>query len=311
MNRKRSWPLLAVFLLVAAFLVQCSDSQDDNSSSSSQNGREVAEGTEQLPSLPHQVHAATDSPTGQKLIADDVATGDSFGESVSLSGDTAVIGSPGDDYDDKGEYSGSAYIFIRAADGTWKQQAKLIAKQDYEYDFGYSVSLSGDTALIGLSDGFPFVFVRNGSNWTQQQKLTSKQGNGVISSSSVSISGDTALVGVPTCWEDDENGHSSSSGCAYMFVRNDSTWSLREMFTKPRLTISIFGSSSPIDPRPIGFGSSVSISGDTFFVGSESDSVYYLRGSWRLKNSPRTMARWANLLAARYPSAAIRPCLCT
>ena len=60
--------------------------------------------------------AAIDPAKVQKLLADDGDTGDSFGYSVAVDGDIAVIGAAGDD--DKGSSSGAAYIFIRAADGT-------------------------------------------------------------------------------------------------------------------------------------------------------------------------------------------------
>ncbi len=85
-----------------------------------------------------------------KLTAADGATGDFFGCSVAVDGDTAVIGAHGDD--DKGISSGSAYVFVRAADGTWSQQAKLTAVDGAEYefdDFGGSVAVSGSTAVIG------------------------------------------------------------------------------------------------------------------------------------------------------------------
>jgi hypothetical protein len=84
-----------------------------------------------------------------KLTAADGAAGDSFGSSVALSGDTAVIGAEYDD--DKGESSGSAYVFVRAANGTWSQQAKLTAADvtAARDKFGHSVAVSGDTAVIG------------------------------------------------------------------------------------------------------------------------------------------------------------------
>jgi hypothetical protein len=76
-----------------------------------------------------------------------VAPGDYFGISVSLDGDTALIGAYKDD--DKGVDSGSAYVFTRTGT-TWTQQAKLLASDGTEEDyFGLSVSLSTDTALIG------------------------------------------------------------------------------------------------------------------------------------------------------------------
>ena len=83
----------------------------------------------------------------QKLTAGDGESGDLFGSSVSMSADggTAMIGAF---YDDN--VAGSAYVFIRAADGTWSQQAKLTAA-DRADAFGCSVSLSADgcAALIG------------------------------------------------------------------------------------------------------------------------------------------------------------------
>ena len=82
-----------------------------------------------------------------KLTASDAAVDDLFGFSVSVSGDTAVIGAFHDD--DGGSDSGSAYVFTRSG-GAWTQQAKLTASDAAAEDFfGYSVSVSGDTAVIG------------------------------------------------------------------------------------------------------------------------------------------------------------------
>ena len=82
-----------------------------------------------------------------KLTASDAAASDYFGISVSVSGDTAVIGASGDD--DADASSGSAYVFVRSG-GVWTQQAKLAASDAAASDyFGHSVSVSGDTAVIG------------------------------------------------------------------------------------------------------------------------------------------------------------------
>ena len=92
--------------------------------------------------------AAINPATAQKLLAGDGAAVDLFGLSVSVSGDTAVIGAYGDD-----NYKGSAYVFVRAADGSWSQQAKLTAADGAAgYQFGGSVAVSEDTAVIG-ADG--------------------------------------------------------------------------------------------------------------------------------------------------------------
>ena len=84
-----------------------------------------------------------------KLLADDGAASDRFGNSVSVDGDTAVIGAEADD--DNGSWSGSAYVFMRIG-GVWTQQAKLLPTDGAEGDeFGVPVSLSGDTARIGAN----------------------------------------------------------------------------------------------------------------------------------------------------------------
>ena len=138
-----------------------------------------------------------------KLLASDAAADDSLGVSVSVSGDTAVIGADSDDHAG-GTNAGSAYVFVRSG-GIWTQQAKLAASDAASGDvFGCSVSLSDDTAVIGAfldshaagsGAGSAYVFVRSGGVWTQQAKLTaSDAAAGDYFGGPVSISGDTALI---------------------------------------------------------------------------------------------------------------------
>jgi hypothetical protein len=113
----------------------------------------------------------------QRLVANDGQTSDYFGLSVSVSGDTALVGAYGDD--DQGSGAGSAYVFVRS-NGIWTQQQKLLPSDGAAgHSFGWSVSLDGDTALVGApsdddsgsSSGSAYVFVRSAGVWTQQQKL--------------------------------------------------------------------------------------------------------------------------------------------
>ena len=150
-----------------------------------------------------------------KLTASDGAVRDYFGNSVSISGDYALIGAPSDD--DKGDYSGSAYMFKR--EGTiWIQQAKLTASDGAVYDhFGYSVSISGDYALIGAYrnnyTGSAYIFRREGNTWIQQRKLTATDGAYQdVFGVSVSISNDYIVVGA--CYDDDKG---TDSGSAYIY----------------------------------------------------------------------------------------------
>ena len=154
-----------------------------------------------------------------KLIASDGAAFDWFGHSVSISGDYALVGAPDDD--DNGSNSGSAYVFQRSG-STWTQQAKLIASDGAADDrFGFSVSISGDYALVGAygdgdngsASGSAYVFQRSDSTWTQQVKLKASDGAADdVFGYSVSISGDCALVGA---YGDDDNG--TESGSIYFF----------------------------------------------------------------------------------------------
>jgi len=201
----------------------------------------------------------------QKFMASDGAAGDHFGFFVSISGDYAVVGAPG-----AGSNQGSVYVFVRS-EMTWTQQQKLTATDGAASDyFGWSVSVSGDYAVVGARDddngsgsGSAYVFVRSGATWTQQQKLTATDGAWDDRfGHSVSISGDYAVVGA---FNDGDKG--SYSGSAYVFVRSGVMWTQQQ-----KLTAS---DGAAIDR----FGRIVSISGDYAVIGaysknSETGSAY-------------------------------------
>ena len=197
-----------------------------------------------------------------KLLASDGAASNWFGRSaVSVSGDTAVVGAWGDD--DLGTVSGSAYAFVRSG-GTWTQQAKLLASDGaYDDRFGTSVSVSGDTAVVGAftddlgnGSGSAYVFVRSGGNWTQHAKLLAADGAaGDLLGWSVSVSGDTAVVGAIY---DDDMG--LESGSAYVFLRSGANW------TQQAKLVAADGAAGH------NFAWSVSVSGDTAVIGALFDN---------------------------------------
>ena len=85
-----------------------------------------------------------------KLLASDGASSDRFGWSVAVSGDTVVVGAR--DHDDNGSNSGSSYVFQRDEGGAdaWGEVTKLLASDGGSLDnFGISVAVSGDTAVVG------------------------------------------------------------------------------------------------------------------------------------------------------------------
>ena len=193
----------------------------------------------------------------EKILASDGDGGDRFGYSVSVSGEYTVIGAYCDD--ENGSLSGSAYIFQRNG-SNWTEQVKLTAFDGANSDkFGWSVSISGDYAVIGAyqdddngsDSGSAYIFQRNGSNWTEQAKLTASDGAGNDKFGySVSISGDYVVIGA---YQDDDNGS------AYIFHRNDSIWTELAKLT---------ASDGDVDDY---FGRSVSIFGDCAVIGASHD----------------------------------------
>jgi len=164
-----------------------------------------------------------------KLLGSDSTSGDSFGASVSLVGDTALVGAPNDD--DNGDYSGSVFVFTRT-ETTWTQQAKLLASDGTHWAwFGCHLSLDGDTALIGAADdykphgagsGSAYIFTRTGTIWTQQQKLIASDGKQQDNFGwPVCLDGNTAFI---AAWYDTLVG--ANSGSVYVFIKSDLTFSI-------------------------------------------------------------------------------------
>ena len=197
-----------------------------------------------------------DTASGQqlfKLTVPGAAAGDRFGTSVGISGGVAVVGVP---YDDDAEPdSGSAYVFEVA---TARRLFKLTAFDGDENDtFGWSVAISGTTAIVGArwddDDGFNSgsAYLFDTTTGQQLRKLTaSDAAEDDRFGWSVAISGSIAVIGAP--------GDDNSRGSAYVF----DTTTGRQLF---KLTAS----DAVIVDR---FGWSVAISGTTAIVGAPFNS---------------------------------------
>ncbi len=201
-----------------------------------------------------------------KVTASDGATNDFFGNAVAISGDTLLIGAYTDDNGANTD-QGSAYVFVRSG-AAWAQQAKLTASDGASSDgFGYSVAVSGDTALIGsFQDDVPaggnagsaYVFSRTGATWSQQAQLTASDGAASdFFGNAVAIDGNTALVGA----YQDDTGANANQGAAYAYTRSGTTWTQQAKLTSPDGTASD------------NFGSGVALTGDTAVIGVNNDDV--------------------------------------
>jgi len=198
------------------------------------------------------------------LKASNTGASDKFGRAVAADGDTVIVGAylekssatgvNGNQADDSANNAGAAYVFVRS--GTdWSQQAYLKASNTEAYDqFGYSVALSGDTAVVGAAGeksnatgvdgnqednsleqaGAAYVFARSGVTWSQQAYLKASNTDAFDQFGwSSAVSGDVVLIGAP--YEDDgliqlggfEAGipAPTGAGAAYLFTRAKSVWS--------------------------------------------------------------------------------------
>lgn len=116
-----------------------------------------------------------------KLTASDAGPSDSFGWSVTIDGDKAVVGAYSEEPGPAQDNTGSAYCFIRQGD-TWMQQTKLVASDVLPGDlFGHSVSLSGSDLLIGSlkcdfsglnNPGAVYWYTYSGTDWNEVAKIT-------------------------------------------------------------------------------------------------------------------------------------------
>jgi hypothetical protein len=197
----------------------------------------------------------------RKLQASDASSGDIFGFSVSVSGDTAIVGAYLDS-NSGGANAGSAYVFVRSKGG-WTEQQRLQASDASSGNlFGNSVSVNGDTAVVGSSNddnsggqdaGSAYVFVRSKGVWTEKQRLQASDAANVdLFGSTVSVDGDTVIVGAPA----DDNSGGQDAGSVYFFVRRNDVWAEQQR-------IQAHDTSSGD-----AFGNSVSIDGDTAIVGA-------------------------------------------
>lgn len=233
-----------------------------------------------------------------KLTADDGTAADRLGVAVSVSGVYVIAGANGDD--DKGNDSGSAYMFLWNG-SAWTQQKKLVASDGAAGDrFGESVSVSGDYALVGSSydddrgadSGAAYIFKREGTTWTQQKKLIpSDSGSGDYFGSAVSVSGDYALVGAHLSKNSLTN---TGFGAAYIFKREASGWNQKAKLTADDGAVNdFFGHSVSLYCDGTSCYAVIGADGDDTAAGRDSGSVYIFK-----RNSDDTWTQTAHVYAS-------------
>lgn len=243
------------------------------------------------------------------LHASNSGTSDYFGRGVALSadGNTLVVGAHYESSAEKGvasgtdtvngaPLSGAVYVFVKATDGSWAQQACLKASNTDSSDaFGWSLAISADgnfvaagaygessaekgivegtdTANLAQSSGAVYVFARTGGKWAQQACLKASNAEAYdYFGWTVALSSDATTLAVSATGEDsaeqgvatgtDTANGAPDSGATYVFTRSGAQW-IQQVCLK---------ASNPGNQD--NFGNSVSLAGDgnTLVVGAPSE----------------------------------------
>ncbi|KAL9185877.1 hypothetical protein ACHAXT_003654 [Thalassiosira profunda] len=228
------------------------------------------------------------------LLHPTLQSGASFGRSVDIDGDYAIVGAYRDVIN--GPSSGSAHVFVRNA-GIWTHQDTLEDQMGAANDlFGSIVSIHEGRAVVGahLSDedgqmdaGSSHVFNRSGDVWNYQADLADNFffGANDFFGYSVAVHGSQLVVGAPF------SIGGGQSGSVHRFIEGSgggSGFSPIQILTAP--------------DKPL-FGMSVAVDSGTVIIGSQ-DSAYVLSSfaavEAQLLQPPGPGAKMATGASARF-----------
>ncbi|MGI9309757.1 MAG: hypothetical protein ACR2P6_10880 [Gammaproteobacteria bacterium] len=192
---------------------------------------------------------------------------DSFGLTVAIDGDIAVISAnkdmQSDDPNKPSGEDGAVYVYERI-DGKWQRQVKLSG--DTGRYFGKHVDISGNTIVVAqfdeadelrqVLDGTVYVFEKRDGQWVESARLGGDETAGGFAAA-VAISGDTIVVGAQ---HDDDNGR--DTGAVYVFVRENGGW---------RRQAKLYPADPDTEFTGHHFGFMVEIEGDTLAVSAPND----------------------------------------
>jgi hypothetical protein len=151
------------------------------------------------------------------------ASEEGLGADIGISGSSAISGAPRSDA--SGEY---ALVIDRDASGTWTSTKIVSSDLGADDEFGSSVDISGDYAIVGAYrndtagsfSGAAYVFERSAGAWptTETAKLVASDiSSGIQFGRAVAISGSYAAVGAPY-----RADGALQQGAVYLFERDGS-----------------------------------------------------------------------------------------
>jgi hypothetical protein len=212
----------------------------------------------------------------QKIVQSDTLANTSFGGTgVELTDDGTTILVGASFHDTGGQNTGRAYIFDKAANGTWSQTQILRASNGGASDqFASGIGISGDGTVIccgaygedtgATNKGAAYIFVKSAAGaWSQTETQIIQASDGTTSDFfglgvSVSQNGDRILVGA---YMDDTT--EGDSGSMYIFDRTNGVWTQTNHLYPGHATA----------PGGYGMSSAISDDGKVYMVGSPNDET--------------------------------------
>jgi len=155
-------------------------------------------------------------------INTDSSRGSRFAQSVSLSGDVAIVGAS--EEFDRVASAGAAYIYRRGEGGAWQREARLGLGTPGSFDrFGWSVGISGDVAVVGSNGSGAQVaalYRFDGTRWIETEILTPAADGFSSFGRNVAVSGDVTIVGASSS----RMGDTIQAGAAFIYRFDGASW---------------------------------------------------------------------------------------
>lgn len=210
-----------------------------------------------------------------QLIAADPWWGDMLGRAVATDGEWAFVGAPYDD--DKGNSSGSVYVYRLGVDSTWNFFQKILPLTGNVDDyFGSALACSGHRMVVGApgnsnsSRGKVVFYAFDGQSWQENQSIPCPSLKHYHFGWSVSIDGNVACISAP-------NNSKPLPGAAWIFRESNGTWTMEAKLSDVSST------------KNDGFGYDVALQGDHLIIALQHPAGpnqvwfwHYASGSWQV-----------------------------
>lgn len=183
------------------------------------------------------------------------AAADAFGESVAVSGTTAVVGAY-----ETAAFTGAAYVYLEKASG-WPSVPAVTLHNPRPATFGlfgFAVAVSGTAIIVGApmpgTPGIAYIYTKGASGWPTKPAVTLKDTVAGAASfgATVAVSGNAAIVGAYQTFG------ATASGGAFFYIKGSAGWP-----AAPTDQVALTEQSGAQD-----FGWGVAVSGPTAVVGS-------------------------------------------